>query len=54
MVIQPYIYYMVPFPTNEFNHLFTTYNTKGGNGWDSVETARGVQQETGPRAGPRV
>jgi len=25
---------MASFPTNELNHLFTTYNTKVVNGWD--------------------
>ena len=37
---------MASFPTNELNHLSTTYNTKVGNRWDGRETAR-RQQELG-------
>jgi hypothetical protein len=36
---------MASFPTNELNHLFTTYNTKVVNRWDGGETARGSSRK---------
>ena len=53
-VINRSICYMASFPTNELNHLFTTYSTNVGNRWDGRETARRRQQETGPQAGLRA